>query len=155
LEPLFKERTAVRLNNVETGKGALFRYRKKPYLFDAKYTDDTIQTTIIETMIKTFSADASYFKEFKNAKILSVTGGFIPRSFSDSTGLSGDSQEYNLSSLFRNHRLNLNSSLSKLNFDQEEPIAGNLSSDQFSWLELLTIHLLDSLRSDMRYRYQK
>ncbi len=155
LEPLFKEHSATLHNNVETSKGAIFRYQKKPYFFDAKYIYETITSTILTSRITRYGAGGSYYKDFSNSKVFSLSGNYFHPRFTNSQGLNGSSDEYFLSSLIRNRRLSLSSNLSNTSFDQQSPFFESLKSDQFSFLELLTADLPWNFRSDVQYRFQK
>jgi len=155
LEPLFKEHSATQRNNVETSRGALFRYRKKPYLLNAKYIETSISSGVSTSNTKTFSTGGSYFKDLGNGKVFSLTGNYTHPNFTNSLGLEGHSDEYVLANGIRNRWLSLNSSMSKGNFDQDSSISGSLKSDQFSWLELLTAELPLNFTSNAQYRYLK
>ena len=155
LEPLFKEHSATQHNSVETSKGAIFRYQKKPYFFDAKYTYETITSTIQTSRITRYGAGGSYYKDFTNSKVFSVSGNYFHPSFTNSDGLSGSSDEYFLGSLIRNRWLSLSSNVSDTSFDQESPFFEDLKSDQFSFLEQLTAYLPLNFRFEGQYRYQK
>ena len=43
-EPLFKEQAATQHSNIANSRGAVFRYRKKPYFAHVGYTDDSIES---------------------------------------------------------------------------------------------------------------
>jgi hypothetical protein len=155
LEPLSRQRAATQLTNVETSRGAMFRYRKKPRFLNARYVENTISYASNSSQTKTFYFGGTYLKDFENAKLLTLSGSYNHPDYSNSLGLKGHSNEYLLSGLIRNSWLSLNSNLSKSNLDQSGSFSGSLGSDQFSLLELLSADLPLNFRSDFRYRHQR
>lgn len=155
LEPLSRQRAATQLTNVETSKGAMFRYRNKPHFLNARYVENTISYASNSSETRTFYLGGTYLKDFQNAKLFTLTGSYNYPRYSNSLGLTGHSNEYLLSGMIRNSWLSFNSDLSKSNLHQDGSFSASLGSDQFSLLELLSAHLPMNFRSDFRYRHQR
>jgi hypothetical protein len=155
LEPLFRERSSTQTDNVDKSKGALFRYRKKPYFLDAKFIDDSIRSNFTESRVRTLGAGGNYFKQFKGARLFSLSGNYDHRSFQNSQGLDGNTDEFYVTNILRNNNLSLSSNLTKSDFSQDDRPGRALESNTFSILELLTAYLPWGFRTDTEYRYQK
>lgn len=155
LEPLTRQRASTLLSNVETSKGALFRYRKKPRFLNARYVENTIDTSESFSRTRTYGFGGTYLKDFENAKLLTVSASYNHPGFSNSFGLKGHSNEYLLSGLIRNRWLSSNSDLSKTDLTQGSSVLETLGSDQFSFMELVSARLRYNFRSDFRYRHQR
>jgi hypothetical protein len=160
-EPLFKQQTTTQHNNIENTRGALFRYRRKPYFAHLSYTDNSVESGTTTSDVQTVTGEGEYFKRYATGNQWSVTGNVSPSWFSNSAGLNGSATQYlatnvvNLTSLPAwAPPLRLYSSVSDDTFDQHSSISGTFTSDQLSWYELLTLYLPANFRSDASYRYQ-
>jgi hypothetical protein len=153
LEPLFKEHTATQHDNVEKSRGAIFRYKKKPYFLTSKYIEDEITSGFNESDVHTFDSLGTYFKDLGEGKVFSLSGNYRHQNFTNSSGLEGNSDQGVLAGNIRNRWISLDSSVSKGDLDQHSRVSDHLSSDQFSWLELLTADLPAGFSTHAQYRY--
>ncbi|MBI4517244.1 MAG: hypothetical protein HY699_15670 [Deltaproteobacteria bacterium] len=153
-EPLFKEQAATQHSSVETSRGALLRYRQKPYFLNASYVADSIESAVASSDVTRVGLNAEYFKRFVSGKELSFNGAFNPSWFSDSQGLEGSSTEFLLGNFVNLQRVRLTSNLTKGAFEHESRAAQRFENDQFAWYELLTAELPWNFRTDASYRYQ-
>jgi len=159
-EPLFKEQAATQHSSIENSRGAVFRYRKKPYFAHIGYTDDSIESGNTTSDVQALSTNAEYFKRYASGTQFSITGAINPSWFNNSQGLSGSAQEYVLSNTLNLPLLpvvtpvRLYSSLSDNTFDQSSGSSGKFTDDQLVWYELLSVYLPASFRTDAAYRYQ-
>lgn len=154
-EPLFTEYLATQSHNVETSRGAVFRYEKKPYFFHLKYIENSIESSLNSSDVNTFSVDGMYFKQFRNDNKFSLNGGYIHRDFTSSSLLKGVSNEYHLNNFIDLKKVSLSSNLAKNIFTQEDPLAASVENDLISWDERLTAKLPLNFRTELSYNYQK
>jgi hypothetical protein len=160
-EPLYKDLFSSQNHSIETNKGAVFSYKKKPYFFHLKYLANTFETEHNATDLKTFSTDGTYFKEYQNEQKLSLTGAYTYTSFSSPSQLKGSSNQFSFSndiSLKTKDSLktlDLTSNLSKNTFAQESPFSRSLDNDQLFWQERIRAQLPLNFRTDLSYSYQK
>lgn len=152
-EPLYKEQGADSHNTVETTKGAIFRYRKKPYFAHASYGDESIESDQSRSDVRRVSVGGEYLKRFHDYEA-TFTASANPSWFDNSSGVDGTTQEYLLSNYLNLKQARLNSYLSLEYFDQSSPSSGDMSNDQLSWDEILTVNLPWRFRGDVYYRYQ-
>jgi hypothetical protein len=155
VEPLYKERSAAHSQNVDTSRGGLFRYRKKPYFFNMKYIENYRESPHNSSDVKTFGANGTYFKELKNDNLFSLTASYTHSDFTSSSQLNGSSDQYWLSNVIDLRPFSLNSSLSKFLFNQESPAAGSFESDTISWNERLGAKLPLNFGAELLYSHQK
>ncbi|MEW6601151.1 MAG: hypothetical protein AB1499_09285 [Nitrospirota bacterium] len=154
-EPLFTEYLATQSHNVQTSRGAVFRYEKKPYFFHLKYIENSIESSLNSSDVKTFSVDGKYFKQYRNDNKFSLNGGYIHRDFTSSSLLKGVSNEYHLNNFIDLGKASLSSNLAKNIFTQEDPLAASVEHDLLSWDERLSVKLPLNFRTELSYNYQK
>jgi hypothetical protein len=154
LEPLYRQQFSTQTNNVESSKGAVFRYKKKPFFFNMRYVENLIESENNFSDVKTFGVNGLYFKEYKDGKKLSLSASFDHSSYDASSGLKGTSDNYTFNNSIDLKTAALDTSLSKNTFRQENA-TGRVDSDQSSWFERLTINLPLNFRSILSYHYLK
>jgi hypothetical protein len=140
-EPLFKEQAATQHTSVETSRGVSFQYRKKPALFRARYSFDTIDAGTSSTDTSRLGLDGRYVRQFRDGRELSFDAAFNPSWATTSRGLEADTRQSLFGVLFDAGSARLNSSLARTTYDQDDPASGHLSNDQFSWYEVLSLAL--------------
>jgi len=155
LEPLYKQQFATFYTNVDYSKGAVFRYREKPYFFSARYIEDSIESSLFSSDIKLFGADGTYFKEYRNGNVLSLNATYDHKTFDSTAQGNGDTDEYSVGNTIDLRNVSLNSTLSGSSAKQDSPFSGPLKTDQFSWYELLHANLPLNFRTDLSYSYRK
>jgi hypothetical protein len=153
-QPLFKEQAATQRDSLQTSRGGLFRYRKKPVFFSTRLTDNTTQSGSYTTDVRRLGMDAQYFQRYAGGNQLSFNGAYNPSRFSNSLGLHGNSEEYLLGNLVDLQRVRLSSSLTQNNSDQENTSSGSFKSEQLAWYEILNAYLPWNFRTDLSYRQQ-
>ncbi len=152
-QPLFKEQYATQHNLLETSHGAGFRYRKKPYFFRARYTDQTVETASSTSRVRQLGSGGEYYRLFRNGDSLSLTAGYNPARFTTRSGLSGTSDDASLGNILDLSWLHVQTLLNRNTLDQDQSDGSRFSSNRFSWQELLTASLPWHLRADASYRY--
>lgn len=152
-QPLFKEQFATQHNLVETSRGAGFRYRKKPYFFRARYTDQTVESASSTAEIRQFSSGGEYYARYRNGNSLSLSAAANPSRFRSSTGLDGSSLDTSIGNLLDLQWLRINSLVAKNRLDQADSGGRGFAAQQLSWQELATALLPLHFRTDLSYRY--
>jgi len=152
-EPVAKERYAAASGNLETNRGADFRYRREPLRLHGRYDEVRFETLASASRVERLSLDASYLKALRDRRRLSFLGAFNPSRFSDSTGLVGDAREAHVDGFFGGGRLSLAAGAAQNNSDQTDATGGNLAVDSTSWIGRFTGYLPHRLRTDLSYRY--
>jgi hypothetical protein len=153
-EPLLKEQWVTRRASVNTTYGADFRYRKKPYFFNSRYSEDRIETGDATFDVSKLALDGQYFKNFENGNVLSFDAAFSPSRFDSSYGLKGSTSDARVGNLVELGRFRLSSSLTRSEYQQESDTTGGLESEQLAWYEQFTARLPYNLRSEISYRFQ-
>jgi hypothetical protein len=151
-EPLFKEQAATERTSVESSHGAVFRYRQKPFFFDARYSHDGIDTPSADSDVTRFGLNGEYFTRWGSANQFSVNAGYNPSRFTNTLGSDGTTTERFITPVLDLQRVKLTLSASDNTADQSSGPAGRFSNEQLSLYELLTIHLPLSFRTDLAYR---
>jgi hypothetical protein len=156
-EPMFKQKAAFQVTQIENRRGATLRYRKKPYFFGTNFVNQSNDFGFVTTDVYQLAVTGKYFLRSKAGNELSFNGAFNPQWFSDTAGLDGSSQEYVGGNTVSVRGVQLTSSVSSRFFDQQgqQGIQSrqNFESDQFSVYELLNVPLPWGFRSDAYYRY--
>lgn len=150
-EPLFKERSAVEHDSVSTSHGADFRYRRKPWFFHARYSDNTLESEDAESGVERFGADGEHFRLFANGNQTSLRASLAPARFTSSAGLDGRSTEESLAHDLRLGPLSLASHLTRTWLEQEDA-ASRFENEQRAWSERLTAALPAGFRAHLAYR---
>jgi hypothetical protein len=153
-EPLVVSELGVQPPSVETGKGAVFRYKKKPYFFNIKYNTTTLETESGPATVNMFNTSGTYFKEFSKGSKMFFTGEYEHRNFSSPAAPAGTSNDYSFSNYIGYRPVDLTSSVAKNTFDQETS-TGRLKNDGFSWTESLAASLPLNFDAGLSYQYQK
>lgn len=151
-EPLFKEQSSVQRNSVESGYGAMFRYRLRPFFFDARFSDDKIDSGPTESDVTRLGLNGEYFKRFESGNQYTLTAAHNPSRFSNSMGLEGSATEQYLTNVVDLRRIKLSVTASRNVSDQDNPSSGGLENDQLGFYELLTAYLPAGFRTDLSYR---
>jgi len=152
-EPLFKEQAATQHSTVENSRGASFRYRRKPYFFNARYTDESIESAQSNSDATRLFVDGQYFKNYANGNELAFTAAYNASWFSASDELDGNSAEYLLGNFVNLKRVRFSTNVSKTEYEQHSPLSGKFSSDHRSGYELVNAYLPWRFRADASYRY--
>lgn len=153
-EPLFKEQSATQRSSVESGYGALFHYRLRPFFFDARFSTDNIDSGLTESDVTRLGLNGEYFKQFGNGNQYTLTAAHNPSRFSDSLGLEGSTVEQFLSNVVDLQRIKLTVAASTNTTEQDSPGTGSFETDQVSFYEILTAYLPGNLRTDLTFRIQ-
>ena len=135
--------------------GADFRYRRKPWFFHARYSDDKIDTTAASSDVKTLTLNGKYFKELAGGNKLSFEANFSPSTFSNSVGVHGDTGNASLGNILEIGRFRAYSTVAGSRLTQSGGGALATDSSQLSWFEQLNADLPYHLRADLIYRYQE
>jgi hypothetical protein len=153
-EPMFRERAATEISQIENRRGLSFRYRKKPYFLATNFVNQKNDYGTNSTDLNQLALDGKYFLRTKAGNEVSFNGGFNPSWFSDSLGLSGSSMEYQGGNTVNLQKVQLTSSVVQRSFNQENFPQQNFDSNQFSVYELFNAFLPWNFRTDVSYRYR-
>ena len=151
-EPLFKEQSATQHNNVETSRGAVFKYRQKPYFFHAQYNDNVIESVSSSSNVQRLGLGGEYFKRFESGNQFSLSAAYNPSRFSNSAGLDGRSTEKQLNHSFDTQRVNMIVNIVDNTLDQDSRASGSYEDKQFDLYERLSVHLPHNFRTEISYR---
>ena len=154
-QPLYMEQSATQTDNVETSRGAIFRYRKKPYFLNLKYIETTHDSLQVSTDIKTFNANAMYYKLFSNNNVLTLGGDYNHQKFSSTAQLEGESDLFNVNSYIKFYNASLYSTLTKSTYSQTSATPAFYENDQLNWDERLTADLPLNFKTILYYSYSK
>jgi hypothetical protein len=138
----------------QTGKGAIFRYRRKPYFFTTRYTTTSYETSSGTTSADTFLTSATYYKQYAGGNTLSFYGDYTHRTFSTPTMPGGTSNGYVLGNSTNFVPVSLNSSITESDFDQGTS-TGSIKSSAFTWTESLSASLPLNFWASVGWNYQK
>jgi len=158
-EPLFRERSTTNHNTVETQYGGEFRYRKEPWAFGSRYSDDTIASDNVTSNVRRWNTNGEYHRDLARRGELSASAAVEPSRFSTDLGLSGRGELGRLASVLdyahsERTRSTLRSRLDYDSNDQTDPLAGQLQTSQLTWEELLDVQLPYHFRADGVWRYR-
>ena len=152
-EPLLKEQWSARRNSINTSYGADFRYRKRPYFFHSRYSEESVDSEETRTDVSRLGIDGQYYKDFAGGRIFSVDAAFNPSRFESSYGVSGETSEARAGSLVDLGRYRLDSSVTWTRNSQGTDSRDDLESEQLAWYERFTALLPHHLRAELAYRY--
>jgi len=153
-EPVFKDHAAVQRDSVSTTYGADLRYAYKPWFAGARYTDDTLESSLSSSNVKRLGLDGEYFKRYANGNQLSFNAAYIPKRYTSSSGLDGESTEALFSNTLILGPVSLFSSLTRDEIDQSTGLFGGFESEQLVWYERMTAQLPWNFRTDLLWRWQ-
>lgn len=153
-EPLIKEESATRHNNVETSRGLMVRFRKPEYFFHARYTNDRFQPDGTSADVTRYGADGEYLKRYRNGNQLSFSAAWNPSRYSNTSGVDGRTNDLVLGNYVILPHVHLDSSLSRTTQDQTRGTLERFETKQLVWYERLNLYLPWKFRSDLTYRYQ-
>lgn len=153
-EPLYRETYATPPDTIALNRGADFRYRRKPWFFRARFTDDATESTQSWSDVRRLDLGGTYFKELEDGKILSFDAAYTPAKVSNSGGLEGRMTDASVGNTLDLGRYRLVSSLTSSDQSQEGGAAVRSKSSQLTWLERFGADLPGRLRADLTWRYQ-
>ena len=148
-EPLLKEQWSARRNSINTSYGADFRYRKRPYFFHSRYSEESVDSEETRTDVSRLGIDGQYYKDFAGGRIFSVDAAFNPSRFESSYGVSGETSEARAGSLVDLGRYRLDSSVTWSRHSQGIDSRDDLESEQLAWYERFTALLPHHLRAEL------
>ena len=154
LEPLYKQEFSTQINNVDSSKGAIFRYKQKPYFFNLSYIENKTENSQSTSEVKTLSANGTYFKDFSNGRKLSLSLSYDHSDYSSSSLFKGTSNIYGLNNNVELKNAMLESNFSKTTFHQESS-SGPADSDNLLWRERLSLLFPLNFKSVLISQYQK
>ncbi len=152
-EPVYKDHAALERDSVSTTYGADLRYALKPWFAGARYTDDTLESSLSSSNVKRLGLDGEYFKRWANGNQLSFNAAYIPKRYTSSSGLEGETTEALLSNTVIVGPVSIFSSLTRDEIDQSTGLTG-FASDQLVWYERMSAQLPWNLRTDLLWRWQ-
>ncbi len=153
-EPLSRQALS-NLSSVTYTKGAIFRYKKKPYFANLSYVDATDESSDGAYNSSVYNGNVSYYKEYVNGKLLSLGASFNRRESSSSfSSFRGTGQDASLVNAVVLRNLSVDSGLSYDSFSQQGT-TNNVTNDTLSWREGVHATLPWNLRTNLNYGLSK
>jgi hypothetical protein len=138
----------------QTGKGAQFRYKKKPYFFNASYTTISYDTSLGSSTSDALSASALYLKQYASGNSLSFAGDYTRRSFSSPSASHGTANYYFFTNSADFRPVRLSSSIARDDNDQRTS-TGLFSTGSWDWREGLSVSLPLNFTAGFSWDYRK
>ncbi len=151
-EPLYMEQSAILHDSVETGNGAQFRFRRKPFFAHAGYLDNKTDSSSQWADVKRLTADGQYYQNYAGGNQLSLNAAYNQSWFTGSGGIDGNARDYGAGGFVELPRVRLNASATKGTSDQTAALTGRSSYDRFAFNEVVTLDLPAHFRVDLAYR---
>src|SRR3990172_6680487 len=92
-EPLSKQTLASQAPSVNYSKGAIFTYKKKPYFVTLSYVNNITEATQSTYTNTSYSANATYYKQYSDNRLLALSGSYNHRDFSSSLSSADNSSD--------------------------------------------------------------
>ncbi len=124
-EPLFKTEFAVSIPISEDGKGAVLRYKRKPFFVSTSYTTVSSESGSSSSDVDSVTGNVTYLKDFSHQRNLTVASSYDHSNFSDSSGLTGNSSDYQLTGNLSLGMISLNAGATKSDYQQENASSSN------------------------------
>ncbi len=154
LEPLSSQALS-RLSSVAYTKGAIFRYKKKPYFADMSYIDATDESSGGTYESTAYNGTISYYKEYVNGKLLSLGAAYNRQESSTSfSSFRGSAQSASLVGDFVLHSLSIGSAVSYNSFSQGGT-SNNITNDTLSLRQNVHASLPWNLATNLTYGLSK
>jgi hypothetical protein len=155
LEPLTRQALSTQASSVGFSKGAIFRYKDKPYFVNLSYVDTTTETSLSSFNTKSYHASATYFKEYRGGNILSFSGSYDHRnSTSSASSFEGSSDSASLSNRISLKNASIGSSLGYSSVEQGGA-AVSVNNRVFSWTENVSAKLPWNFHTSITYNLSK
>jgi len=139
-------------NSVVThSKGAIFRYKQKPYFLTASYIDSTRESNFDTSDWISYLLNFAYFKQYDQYKTLTFSATAQRTEFSSSSSPTKSiGNSVALTNTISLRKFSLSSALRYFNGD-----FGSASSNSFSWNENLAYELPLNFRTSLFYLFSK
>lgn len=132
VEPLTR-RAFQQSGSVAYSKGAVFRYRKKPYFVNAHYLDNTTESPVGSYTTKKYGVLATYYKELGGEKFYSYSGSYEHTSYTG--GGSADEAAIGNNYFLKTMRFSSNLSYGRSSQKQGGIFSLALSNETINWAE--------------------
>ena len=133
-EPLTKMTFSGQAHATAYSKGAIFRYKKKPYFFNAHYTEDSTDAGTGSNTVKRYGMIGTYYKELTGERYYSVAAAYDHANLTDRDFI-GLSDEASLSGSFASRTLGLSSGVIVSRSDQRFSDTGMSTNTRNFFLE--------------------
>ncbi|MEJ2697764.1 MAG: hypothetical protein P8013_14090 [Candidatus Sulfobium sp.] len=150
VEPLTR-RAFEQSRSVAYSKGAIFRYKKKPYLFNAHYIDTTDDYPGGSYTTRKYGALGTYYKEMGQEKYYSYSGSYEHTTYSFTNG---STDQAALSNIYFLKTISLSSNVAYTESSQRQSSL-SLSSKTMNWGELVRFRLPWNFTSDLGFNWNK
>jgi hypothetical protein len=153
-EPLMRSQYAAPHDSIGKSRGAEVRYRRKPWFFRARYSDDDIDSEDVFSNVRTLNVGGGYVKEYANGNKLNLDATFIPAQFRTSTGATGRTTSALVEDTLEFGRLRESTSLTMNDQSQNGGGILDTNSRQLLLFEQLRADLGHRLVADLSWRFQ-
>ena len=165
IEPLARQAFSTQSSAVSYSTGAVFRYKQKPYFFNMSYVSNTNETSGSSYNNTSFHVSGTYYKEFRDGKLFSLSGSYNHRESSNSFSsaeATTDDVSFNNNITLRDTGLRyfplrdivLGSSLGYSTLDQTGG-SNTFNTTVFTWAETLRASLPWNFGAGLAYAFSK
>lgn len=164
-EPLSRQALSRQSSSVVYAKGAIFRFKRKPYFLDLSYVDTTNESASGTYDTTSYRGSGSYYKEYIGGKLLVFSGAYDHRETGSSfSSFKSSSDDYTLSNNISLKHLHLkgffleNIALSStVRYSTLEQGGGgpSISDDIFTWSEGFRASLPWNFGTALSYSYSE
>lgn len=151
VEPLTR-RAFLQSESVAYSKGAIFRYKKKPYFFNAHYIDNTTESPVGSYSTTKYGVLGTYYKEMGQEKFYSYSGTYDHTTSSYSAGGSTDTAA--LANTYYLKTISISSNVAYTQSSQDSSSL-SLSSKTMNWGERARLRLPWNFTWDLSFGWNK
>lgn len=153
VEPLTR-RAFLQSHSVAYSKGAIFRYKKKPYFLNAHYIDNTSESPAGSYTTRKYGVLGTYYKEMGGEKYYSYSGSYDHTTSSYTAG--GSTDEAALTNTYFLKTVSISSNVSYTESSQGEgPSSLSLSSKTINWGERAIFRLPWNFTSELGFGWNR
>lgn len=155
IEPLTRQAFSTQSSAVGFSKGAIFRYKEKPYFVTLSYVDTTNETSLSSFNTKSYHGSGTYYKEYRGGNTLSFSGSYDHRNSTSSlSSFEGSSDSASLSNKISLKNVSLGSALGYSSIKQGGA-AISVDNNVLSWTENLSARLPWNFATSLTYNLSK
>jgi hypothetical protein len=158
IKPIAVGYDGVEAPNAQTGKGAIFRYKKRPYFFLTSYTTTSYDASQGESTSEHYKVSAAYLKDFTKGNSLYFGGGYAHNDYSAPQTPSGHTNYYNFYNSISVNSISVPVSLLSTvseNDNRQGTFTGSTKNSILSWGENLNASLPWNFNTGLGWSYSK
>lgn len=144
--PFIRGRLVEDLRPANYQKGAIFRYKKKPFNLSMSYVTDSTSSRLFSTDSRTFNANGGHY-----SKHVWTSLGYTHRDASSTGDVKSTGNRYTLGNEVDFEKVRLSSNVELNRFRQEGNLIAPLNEKSFSWTEEMHLSLPWNFESNLSY----